>query len=114
MLPIKQRSKFSVTSLNLLPRLKVWIENNDPKVGKKLSEELNKIFRPDGLRELLLYLVEIDRIDLLKVTLETDDIALFYCSHELNECLNAARSEDMRRYLSNQLREYHEISYCDA
>lgn len=114
MLPIKQRSKFSVNSLNLLSKLKVWIENNDPDVGNKLSEELNKIFRPDGLRELLLYLVEIDRVDLLKVALETEDIALFYCSHELNECLNSARSEDMKRYLSNELRELHELSYCDA
>lgn len=100
----KCRQKISVKSLDLERKVEEWRFNLPlEQTCNFLGIELVKILNKDGLENFMLYIVEIDCPELMKILLHTGEMSLLYCSIELNKCYNQAKSDDMRNLIKEEL-----------
>jgi hypothetical protein len=107
----KRRTQISVKSLDLTGKLIKWIvTKTQEETCNLLQEALKDVFNKDGLEDLMLHMVNIDRTDLLEILLHTEDMCLFYCSVELNKCYFKAKSKAMKKLLDEEL---DKLSICD-
>lgn len=102
-LEMRRRRNISVTSLNLKSQLDNWIATTNQESTLKLFNiSVANILNRDGFKDFMLYLVEIDRPDLMEVLISGDRV-LLYCSSDINRCWHRAKSERMRQVLNERI-----------